>query len=200
MQVCLQNTAAEASLCRVHFNYNGYLNAEVDVLEPGVDDSLSAEDQLSPDGLQYDAVEFQGGELRFVMVPGGCVAGPEVQACAAGVCVLSLCGQVTADHRFQGTHGGRGGERSEVESRDDVEVEGPQVLEGVVGVEGVDLGGSDQVVQNDLVVSGIGGSLQVVLGHLFNPGQMSLYENQGQWRHRGSFGQMDLPRESGDYC
>ena len=200
MQVLLAEYSCRGKLCRVHFDYNGYLNAEVDVLEPGVDDSLAAEDQLSPDGLQHYGVEFQGGELRLVMVTGGCVAGPEVQACAAGVCVLSLCGQVTAEDGFQRAHRGRGRERSEVKSRDDVEVEGPQVLEGVVGVEGVDLGGSDQVVQNDFLVSGIDGSLPVVLGHLLNPGQMSLYENQGQWRHRGSFGQMDLPRESGDYC
>ena len=32
--------------------------------------------------------------------------GSEVQAGTAGVGVLSLCGQVAADHRFQGTHGG----------------------------------------------------------------------------------------------
>ena len=51
MQVLHAEYSCRGKLCRVHLNYNGYLNAEVDVLEPGGDDSLTAEDQLSPHGL-----------------------------------------------------------------------------------------------------------------------------------------------------
>ena len=90
--------------------------------------------------------------------------------------------------------------RSEVKGRVDVEMECHQVLEGVVRVEGVDLSGGDKVIQNGLVVPGVGGLLPVVLGHRLNTSQMSLYERQGQWDHRGNFGQMELPREPRDYC
>ena len=66
--------------------------------------------------------------------------------------------------------------RSQVKSRIDEEMEGHQVLEGFVGVEGVDLSGSDKVSQNGLVVPGIGGLFAVVLGHHLNTSQVCLYE------------------------
>ena len=124
--------------------------------------------------------------------------GSEVQAGTAGVGVLSLCGQVAADHRFQGTHGGGGGEWSQVKGRVDVEAKGPQVHEDLVEVEAVDFSGNDQVVQNDLVVSGGGGFLQVIVGHLFYPRQLVLYERE-QGRHRGKLGQVDLTRGSREH-
>ena len=175
----------------VHLNYKGSLNMEVDVLEPGVGGSLPAGDELSPHGLQHDVVEFQGGQDRVVMVLSGGVVGPQVQARAACLRVLGFSGQMTAEDGFQRGQRGRGRVRSEVKGRD-VEIECPQVLEGVVGVEGVDLGGSDEVIQNDLVVSGVGGLLLVVLGHRLNPGQMGLYEGQGQLDHRGNFGRCNF--------
>ena len=196
----MQNVDCRGKLCRVHLSYKGALNMELEVLEQGVGGPLSAGDELSPHGLQDDVVKLQGGQHRVVMVPGGGVAGPQVQACSACRRVLGFSGQVTAEEGFQRGQRGRGRVRSEVKGRVDVEIECHQVLEGVVGVEGVDLCGSDKVIQNDLVVSGIGGFLPVVLGHRLNPSQMSLYERQGQWDHRGNFGQMELPREPRDYC
>ena len=77
---------------------------------------------------------------------------------------------------FQRGQGGRGRVRSQVKSRIDEEMEGHQVLEGFVGVEGVDLSGSDKVSQNGLVVPGIGGLFTVVLGHHLNTSQVCLYE------------------------
>ena len=77
---------------------------------------------------------------------------------------------------FQRGQGGRGRVRSQVKSRIDEEMEGHQVLEGFVGVEGVDLSGSDKVSQNGLVVLGIGGLFAVVLGYLLNTSQVCLYE------------------------
>ena len=96
--------------------------------------------------------------------------GAEVQAGTAGVSILSLGGQVAADHRVQGTQGGRNGERSQVKGSVDVEPEGAQVHGDLVGMEAVDFSGDDQVVHKDLVVSGGGGFLQVVVDHLYGPG------------------------------
>ena len=196
----MQNVDCRGKLCRVHLSYKGSLNTEVEVLEQGVGGSLPAGDELSPDGLQDDVVEFQGGQHRVVMVPGGGVAGPQVQACTACRRVLGFSGQMTAEEGFQRGQRGRGRVRSQVKGRVDEEMECHQVLEGVVRVEGVDLSGCDKVSQNGLVVPGIGGLLPVVLGHHLNASQVGLYERQGQWNHRGNCGQMGLPREPRAYC
>ena len=74
----MQNVDCRGKLCRVHLSYKGALNMELEVLEQGVGGPLSAGDELSPDGLQDDVVELQGGQHRVVMVPGGGVAGPQV--------------------------------------------------------------------------------------------------------------------------
>ena len=94
----------------------------------------------------------------------------EVQAGTAGVSILSLGGQVTAEHRVQGSHGRRSGEWSQMKGAVDVEAEGLQVHGDLVGMEAVDFSGDDYVVHQDLVVSGGGGFLQVVVDHLFGQG------------------------------
>ena len=99
---------------------------------------------------------------------------------------------------LQGSHRERVRVRSGVESHDR-EIERSQVLEDVVGVEGVDLGGSDEVSHDDLVVAGVGGLLPVVQGQHVNLGQMGLHEGQSKREHRVNFWQMQLPREPSDY-
>ena len=106
------------------------------------------------------------------------MVGSEVEAGTVGVGILSFGGQVAADHRVQGTQGGRNGERSQVKGSVDVEPEGVQVHGDLVGVEAVDFSGHDQVVHDDFVVSGSGGFLQVEVNHLFGPRYLVFYERE----------------------
>ena len=87
--------------------------------------------------------------------------GPQGLACAACLRVLCFSGHVVAEEGLQGGHRERARVRSGVKSHDR-EIERSQVPEDVVGVEGVDLGGSDEVSHDELVVAGVGGLLLVV--------------------------------------
>ena len=103
-----------------------------------------------------------------------------------------------AEEGLQGGHREKARVRSGVKSHNR-EIERSQVLEDVVGVEGVDLGGSDEVSHDDLVVAGVGGLRLVVQVQRVNLGQMGLYEGQSELEHRVNFWQMQLRREPSDY-
>ena len=96
-------------------------------------------------------VELQGGQGRDVVVPGGDVTGPQGQAGAAGLRVLGFGSHVVVEQGLQGGHREGVHVPSGVESHGR-DVEGPQVLEDVEGGVGVDLGGSDEVINDDLWV------------------------------------------------
>ena len=120
-------------------------------------------------------------------MPGGGVPGPQGQACAACLRVLCFSGHVVAEEGLQGGHGEGVRVRVGVESHGR-EIERSQVLEDVEGVEGVDLGGSDEVSHDELVVAGVGGLLLVVQVQRVNLGQMGLYQGQSERNHRVNFG------------
>ena len=64
-----------------------------------------------------------------------------------------------------------------------MDVEGPQVSEDVLGVEGVDFSGSDEVGEDELVVAGVGGFLAVVHVQRLNVGDAGLYQGKGEPEH-----------------
>ena len=64
-----------------------------------------------------------------------------------------------------------------------MEVECPQVSEDVLGVEGVDFRGSDEVGEDELVVAGVGGFLAVVHVQRLNVGDAGVYQGKGEPEH-----------------
>ena len=166
-------------LCSVHSSCKGSLKEEVKVLEPGVGGSLPAGDDLSADGQEHDVMQLQGGQGGGVTVPGGDVLGPQGKAGGAGLRVLGLSGQVMPEEGLQGGHGEGARVRIGMESHDG-NVERSQVLEDPEGVEGVDLGSSDEVGQEDLVMAGVGGLLLVALDQRVNLGQVGVYQGESE--------------------
>ena len=61
-----------------------------------------------------------------------------------------------------------------------MDVECPQVSEDVLGVEGVDFRGSDEVGEDELVVAGVGGFLAVVHVQRLNVGDACVYQGKGE--------------------
>ena len=96
-------------------------------------------------------VQLQGSQGRDVVLVVGDVTGPQGQAGAAGLRVLGLRSQMVVEQGPQGGHGERVHVASGVESHGG-DVERSEVLEDVEGGLGVDLGGSDEVVHDVLVV------------------------------------------------
>ena len=184
---------AAETRCAVCIQVTGVsLNIEVEVLEPCVGGSLPAGDEFSPDGQQHDVVELQGGQGRGVVVPGGDVSGPQGQACAACLRILCFSCHVVAEEGLQRGHGEGARVLGGVESHGR-DVERSQVFEDVEGVEGVDLGGGDEVSHDEvshdeLVVAGVGGLLLVVQVQRVNPGEVGLYQGQSERNHRVNFG------------
>ena len=161
------------------FKLRGSLEEQVKVLEPGVCGSLPAGDDLSADSQEHDVMQLQGGQSGGVTVPGGDVLGPQGKAGGAGLRVLGLSGQVMPEEGLQGGHGEGARVRIGMESHDG-NVERSQVLEDPEGVVGVDLGSSDEVGQEDLVMAGVGGLLLVVLAQRVNLGQVGVYQGESE--------------------